>query len=308
MYKTVLIILSHMFAFSAGQLPLIMLAFYKKLNYRYVHSYQSILRIITISVVLIIVSVYKMVYIAIYNQQIIPSINTNISLFFAIAFIACVFLSIYFIIDRAIVHFSSKIRRFILNLSAGITVFLAIFTIFQLVSQSQENQLNYIDLAINWIYPILTGLLSLYGIISLVFYKKSSRNQRTYSIIFILGIPFIILDILFTEKLNFMLTSLPYIAYIIAVFYEVFSSAADQIKPPQTKNSVIKKQYQLTDREMDVYLLAAQGLSNQEISKQLFVSVHTIKTHLQHIFSKLNVSTRYQLMQFEKENAQDKEQ
>ena len=52
---------------------------------------------------------------------------------------------------------------------------------------------------------------------------------------------------------------------------------------------------------MDVYNLAAQGLSNQEISKELFVSVHTVKSHLQHIFSKMNINTRYQLINSEKE-------
>ncbi|MDP9333762.1 MAG: LuxR C-terminal-related transcriptional regulator [Actinomycetota bacterium] len=51
----------------------------------------------------------------------------------------------------------------------------------------------------------------------------------------------------------------------------------------------------LTPTEHDVVELAAQGLPNADIAKQLFVSVPTIKTHLAHIFTKLGVSTRAQL-------------
>ena len=52
---------------------------------------------------------------------------------------------------------------------------------------------------------------------------------------------------------------------------------------------------QLSDRQMDVVLLAAQGLRNAEIAEQLHVSVDTVKTHLKHAFSKLGVSRRSQL-------------
>ena len=48
----------------------------------------------------------------------------------------------------------------------------------------------------------------------------------------------------------------------------------------------------LTPREMDIIRLAADGLSNAEIGLRLHVSTATVKTHLQHIFEKLEVSDR----------------
>ena len=49
---------------------------------------------------------------------------------------------------------------------------------------------------------------------------------------------------------------------------------------------------QLSTRELAVLRLIAQGCSNQEISDQLFISLHTVKTHASHINSKLGVERR----------------
>jgi DNA-binding NarL/FixJ family response regulator len=48
----------------------------------------------------------------------------------------------------------------------------------------------------------------------------------------------------------------------------------------------------LSEREADVLNALAEGLSNQGIAKKLFISENTVKTHLQHIFDKLEVKTR----------------
>jgi DNA-binding NarL/FixJ family response regulator len=52
----------------------------------------------------------------------------------------------------------------------------------------------------------------------------------------------------------------------------------------------------LTKREEDVVRLVAEGLQNREIATELKLSDHTVKNYLFHIFDKLGVSSRVELV------------
>ena len=49
----------------------------------------------------------------------------------------------------------------------------------------------------------------------------------------------------------------------------------------------------LTKRELEILRLVAEGLSNDEIGKKIFISPKTVKTHLRNIFDKLQVRNRF---------------
>ena len=51
---------------------------------------------------------------------------------------------------------------------------------------------------------------------------------------------------------------------------------------------------ELSERELEVFRLIAQGLSNSEIAQELFISETTVKTHVTHILQKLNLRDRVQ--------------
>jgi DNA-binding NarL/FixJ family response regulator len=53
-----------------------------------------------------------------------------------------------------------------------------------------------------------------------------------------------------------------------------------------------KEKTTLSPREAEVHELLAQGLTNEEIAKVLYISVSTTKVHVKHIFEKLGVRSR----------------
>lgn len=57
-----------------------------------------------------------------------------------------------------------------------------------------------------------------------------------------------------------------------------------------------KTQYGLSDREIEVVALLAQGLANKEIGARLFVSEHTIKDHVKNIMRKMNAASRSEII------------
>lgn len=58
----------------------------------------------------------------------------------------------------------------------------------------------------------------------------------------------------------------------------------------------------LTNREMEIISLLSNGFSNQQIAEKLFVSEHTVKSHLYNIFRKINVHNRIQALNWIHQN------
>ena len=71
-------------------------------------------------------------------------------------------------------------------------------------------------------------------------------------------------------------------------FEQIASSVAPTVGHPA--NEMINS---LTRRELEILQLVAEGLSNEEISKKIYISRKTVKTHLTNIFDKLNVNNRF---------------
>jgi DNA-binding NarL/FixJ family response regulator len=64
-----------------------------------------------------------------------------------------------------------------------------------------------------------------------------------------------------------------------------------------TLNEAELEKLNISNRELEVLQLMAEGLSNAEIAERLFVSLNTIKTHSSKLFEKLEVKRRTQAVE-----------
>ena len=106
-----------------------------------------------------------------------------------------------------------------------------------------------------------------------------------------------------------------YIGFIAVIFTALGIWLALKLSKPKIETVVVEKEVyvsrnenfvldtslvsklELSKRELEILGLLAQGHSNQEIAAKLFVSLSTVKTHIQNLFEKLDVKRRIQAVE-----------
>ncbi len=89
-----------------------------------------------------------------------------------------------------------------------------------------------------------------------------------------------------------------YVNKLLAAFNVSEYEGASDTPPPPSDQSLIDP---LSERELEVLQLIAAGLSNREIAERLVVAVSTVKTHINNIYRKLDVSKRTQAVALARE-------
>ncbi len=73
------------------------------------------------------------------------------------------------------------------------------------------------------------------------------------------------------------------------------SYLSDQKIKPEEKENKLKK---LSPRELEIFKLFAEGMSNRHIAEKLFISVRTVETHKNNIMKKIELKTTVDLVKF----------
>ena len=71
---------------------------------------------------------------------------------------------------------------------------------------------------------------------------------------------------------------------------------------PRQNGSAPRKDFGLTQRELEIVGRVACGSSNKEISQKFSISERTVKHHLTNVFDKLGISSRLELAVFAREH------
>jgi LuxR family maltose regulon positive regulatory protein len=94
------------------------------------------------------------------------------------------------------------------------------------------------------------------------------------------------------------------VAQIAEIRSRYLPEAAESLKPAASIS--LEEKFRnlpepLTDREIEIAKLAAEGMRNKEIAAMLFLSERTVSNRLYTIFQKLNIDRRSELIDFIKE-------
>lgn len=73
--------------------------------------------------------------------------------------------------------------------------------------------------------------------------------------------------------------------------YDSLSKLNDTLSKLILKNSNENEQESLSDREKEVVVCVAKGMTNKEIAETLFLSIHTVNTHRKNISRKLQINS-----------------
>ncbi len=60
--------------------------------------------------------------------------------------------------------------------------------------------------------------------------------------------------------------------------------------------NIIRNELKLSPRQFQIVKYLCEGHKNYSVAKKLGISVHTVKTHLRFLYSKLNVNDRFELL------------
>ncbi|MDK1397238.1 LuxR C-terminal-related transcriptional regulator [Pseudomonas protegens] len=88
--------------------------------------------------------------------------------------------------------------------------------------------------------------------------------------------------------------NLPQALHELRLRQPLLLAAGETLQTPSSAGPLENRESLLSLRELQVLQLIAQGCSNQQIAEQLFISLHTVKTHGRRIHSKLGVERRTQ--------------
>lgn len=200
-----------------------------------------------------------------------------------------------------------------------LVVFIIISFIIKTIIPESQKLFTWVDYINLNIYSLIRITIYIEGIILIGFYffwEKSKQNierikiGKSFSLLFFIAncLPSILYHLLrniitpqiydwiipFSINFTFILITFLWTKFVYLNYAKKKSkliSEKDKFKPIYTK-------YKISRRETEIIELLIDGKSSKDIIETLFLSHHTVKNHITHIYSKLNVKSRYELIHF----------
>lgn len=148
-----------------------------------------------------------------------------------------------------------------------------------------------------------SSLMSALGIAAL-YYKRNARGWEQESLLSGISATFLPLlftfpiDLIFFRDQTFKVAYLSYSIFVVYLYFFISRRYFQQYEHPVHEGIIDEKfmmEKGISAREKEVLYLLVRGETSFEIGEHLYISHNTVKTHIKHIYEKLQVSTRVQL-------------
>jgi len=184
-----------------------------------------------------------------------------------------------------------------------LTIFISLFFLISLwviIAKSRGNWLIAHTETMQYHFFAGSMFLVIHGIIALAYVKKATtyEEERLLKGIISTFLPLLVLfplDLLFFRESYFKLVYLSFAILAAYLYYFISRRYILTYEQADVASDQILKKYGISDREAEIIDLLIEGLSNQQIAKQLYISPNTVKTHIKNIYAKVGVNNRLQL-------------
>ncbi len=184
-----------------------------------------------------------------------------------------------------------------------LTIFISLFFVISLwviIAKSGGDWLAAYTETMQYHFFAGSMFLVIHGIIALAYVKKATtyEEERLLKGIISTFLPLLVLfplDLLFFRESYFKLVYLSFAILSAYLYYFISRRYILTYEQADVASDQILKKYGISDREAEIIDLLIEGLSNQQIAKQLYISPNTVKTHIKNIYTKVGVNNRLQL-------------
>ncbi|RJP62128.1 MAG: LuxR family transcriptional regulator [Ignavibacteriales bacterium] len=199
-----------------------------------------------------------------------------------------------------------------------INIYCIIILLIFIIGKSSFAGSDFYNNTLTTISFYLGNLLDIAEIIILIYLiilarREDNNQKRRYMLsfgyiflarfvieIFLFYIPYFIFGIknpyYIQSVIVFCLTIFNALPFIwLRYYFKEYHTNLKKITPQNIDETIILKN-NISEREKEIITLILEGKSNKEIEEKLFLSAHTVKNHIYHIYQKLGINSRYQLI------------
>lgn len=150
-------------------------------------------------------------------------------------------------------------------------------------------------------HKLIYFAVGMYCVLFIMTMYKRLMNKKIRQIVKTIaysGLAVFVILVFVHLSLNRYINRIHSFIYLVFIFFWLFITIyylkKYSIEPDELQNFSAK--YSLTTREEEIVKLLVLGKTNNDIATNLFISAHTVRTHIQNIAEKLNVKSKLEIL------------